>query len=75
MWLGVSLTRFHSVDGIVYIVSRGCKSDFQLSHITFMEVDHEIISADILPILLIQEGQLSVTVTYEHKALFNCLED
>ena len=29
--------------------------------ITFVEIDHEIISAVILPLPLIQEGQLSVT--------------
>ena len=33
----------------------------QLSHITVVEIDHEIISTVILPLLLIQEGQLSVT--------------
>ena len=31
-------------------------------HITFMEIDHEIISTAILPLLLIQEGQLLVIV-------------
>ena len=42
--------------------SSGWKFDFQLGHITFMEINHEIISTVILPILLlIQEGQLSVT--------------
>ena len=36
----------------------------QLSHITSIEIDHEIISMIILPLLLIQEGQLSVTGEY-----------
>ena len=33
----------------------------QLGHITFMEIDLEMISMAILPLPLIQEGQLSVT--------------
>ena len=38
------------------------KFEFQLGHITFIEIDHEIISKVILSLLLIQEGQqLSVT--------------
>ena len=32
----------------------------KLSHITFVEVDHEIISVVIIPLQLIQERQLSV---------------
>ena len=40
---------------------KGRKFESQLSHITFMETDHEIISVVILPLQLIQEGQLSVT--------------
>ena len=32
------------------------------SHLTFVEIDHEIISVIILLLLLIQDGQLSVTV-------------
>ena len=41
--------------------SRGYKFESQLSHITFMKTDHEVISTTVLPILLIQEGQWSVT--------------
>ena len=41
--------------------SRGGKLESQLGQMTFMEIHHEIISMVILPILLIQEGQLSVT--------------
>ena len=41
--------------------SRVCQFESQLSHITFVKIDHEIISTVILPLLLIQEGQLSVT--------------
>ena len=37
-----------------------CKFESKL-HLTYMEIIHEIISVAILPILLIQEGQLSVT--------------
>ena len=37
------------------------KFESQLGHITLVEIDHEIISMTILPLLLIQEGQLSVT--------------
>ena len=43
------------------VASRGQKFESQLHHITFIEIDHEIIYAVILPLLLIQEGQLSVT--------------
>ena len=35
--------------------------DFQFSHITFMKIDHEIISKVILSLQLIQEEHLSVT--------------
>ena len=41
--------------------SRGCKLKSQLGHITDIEIAHEIISVVILPLPLIQEGQLSVT--------------
>ena len=40
----------------------GVKSQLtELSHIIFVEIDNEIISKVILPLLLFQEGQLSVT--------------
>ena len=39
----------------------GVASLNQLNHITFLEIDYEIISTVILPHLLIQEGHLSVT--------------
>ena len=38
----------------------------QLSHITSMEIDLEIISGIFLSILLIQEGQLSVTHDWKY---------
>ena len=38
-------------------ISRGRKCESQLGHIIFIEIDHEII----FRIILIQEGQLSVT--------------
>ena len=41
--------------------SRGCKFESQLSHITFVQIDHKGISVVILPVVLIQEGQLSVS--------------
>ena len=41
--------------------SRCCKLKSQLSHITFMKIDHEIMSTAIISLLLIQEGYLSVT--------------
>ena len=37
--------------------SSGRKFESQLSHITFAEFDHEVISMVILPLLLIQERQ------------------
>ena len=41
--------------------SRGHKFESQLSHILFLEIDHEIISTVILLLPLIQEEQESVT--------------
>ena len=41
--------------------SRGCEFEPQLGHIIFMEIDHEIISTDILTLPLIRKGRLSVT--------------
>ena len=40
--------------------SRDHKFESQLRHITFLEIDHEIISIVILPLPLIQEELLSV---------------
>ena len=37
------------------------KAESQLTHIPFMKIDNKIISAVILSLPLIQEGQLSVT--------------
>ena len=42
-------------------ISSGHKFKSQHGNITLMEIDHEIISAVILLLQLIQEGQLSVT--------------
>ena len=39
----------------------GVECEPKLSHLTFMESDHEIISTVILTLLLIQEEQLSFT--------------
>ena len=42
---------------------------------SFMEMDHEIFSAVILSLLLIQEGQLSISVEIMYTILVNRLED
>ena len=42
---------------------------------SFVEIDHEIFSTVILSLLLIQEGQLSVTGKRICTILVNCLED
>ena len=41
--------------------SRGCKLESLLGHISYVEVDHEIVSTVVLPFILIQEGHLSVS--------------
>ena len=41
--------------------SKGRKLKSYLSHVTFMDKHHEVISMVIFALLLIQEGQLSVT--------------
>ena len=53
--------------------SRGHMFKSQLSHITFVEIDQEIISTVIPPLLLIQERQLSVPAKVN--SLVICLED
>ena len=56
--------------------SRGCEFSSQLGHITSIEIDHEIISVAIFPILLIQEGKFSVTdESVCTSSGFNHLED
>ena len=42
---------------------------------SFMEIDHEIFSTVIFCLLLIQEGQLSVSGERMCTILVNCLED
>ena len=42
---------------------------------SFMEIDHEIFSTVVLSLLLIQEGQLSVSGERMCTILVNCLED
>ena len=42
---------------------------------SFVEIDHEIFSMVILSLLLIQEGQLSVSGETVCTILVNCLED
>ena len=55
--------RLHSTVGSMSDCrSKGCKLESQLDHILFVEIDHEIICMVSLPLLLIQEGQLPVTV-------------
>ena len=54
--------QFHStVSSMSDWRSRGHKFKSQLGRITFLKIDLEIISMVLLPLLLIQEGQLSVT--------------
>ena len=56
--------------------SRCRKFKSQLSDITSIEIDHEIISIIILPLSLIrQAGQLSITGEVCVQELVNCLED
>ena len=45
---------------IEQFLSRDYKFEYQLGHITFMKIDHEIISTIILPLPQIQEGQSKV---------------
>ena len=53
--------------------SRDCEFKPQLGHISFVEIDREIISTVILSVLLIQ-GQLLVSWKYVYRVLVNCLE-
>ena len=55
-----------AVGGASDFRSIGCNFASQLDHIIFAEIDHEIISTAILPLLMIQKGQL---VTGEVRAL------
>ena len=55
--------------------SRGHKSESQLSHTAPVEIDQAIISMVILPLLLIQERQFSVTGESECTSTDNDLED
>ena len=52
---------YHFVGSVSDCRSRSRKFHFHLAHTTFMEIDHEINSKVILPLLLIQDGQLSAT--------------
>ena len=47
----------------------------EVGNILFVESDYEIFSTVILPLLLIQEGQLSVSGERMCTILVNCLED
>ena len=42
-------------------ISKDRKFESKLDYITFVEIDHDIISTVILPLPLFQDGQLSVT--------------
>ena len=63
-----------TVDSVSDCRSWGHKFKSLLGHITFVETDHEILPTGILPILLIQEWQLSVIVKVCAR-LVNHLED
>ena len=54
--------------------SRACKFEFQLRHITFMEIDNEFLSMVIL-LLLIQEWQFSFLAKIYAIVLVNSLEE
>ena len=56
----------HSAIGSRSLLIQGYKFKSQLSHITFMEIDHEIVLTAIFLLQLIQEV---------HKVLVNHLED
>ena len=49
----------------------GVKFESKLCHITFIEIDREIISTVILPLLLIQKGQSSITPHHHHHWSFD----
>ena len=51
----------YAVGCMSHCISRGCKFESQLGHITFVEIDHVLISVVILPLPLILEWHLSVT--------------
>ena len=60
--MGVCIGAFHSTVGSTSDCrSRGYKFEFQLHHITSVEIDHKITSMAILSLLLIQKVQLLVT--------------
>ena len=65
-------TRSHSAVHNAYDCRfRGCKFESQLSLITFMEFDRDIICTIILPLLLIQVGLLSVLAIICTQVLVN----
>ena len=65
------LVGFHSaICSVTDWRSRGHKVKLQLGHITFIEIDYEIISSVILPLALIQEGQLSVIAIPGESSLY-----
>ena len=57
IWLFPFMTRYNTCN---YSLIQ-CHNLHRLGHMTFLEIDNEIISLVILPLPLIQEGQLSVT--------------
>ena len=60
---------------VAHLTARGRRFQSQLGHTTFVEIDHEIVSATILRLLLIQEGQLSVKGKIYSQSSVKHLED
>ena len=69
LWVGFSAGIVQRLSKVV--ASHGCSvggvSDLSSMQYTFVEIDHEIFSTVILPLPLIQEGQLSVPGKRMHK--------
>ena len=50
-----------AISCLLFKENKGLQVKAKLSRITFMEIDHDIISLVILSLSLVQEGHLSVT--------------
>ena len=61
--------------GKVYNRSRDCKFESQLSHITFVEIGHEIFSTVILPSCWFKKGSCQLLAKVCAQVLFDHLED
>ena len=61
------------IDYLINCASLSCKFDFQLGHLTFVEIDHEVLSTVILPLPGIQVG--SCQLLGKVCVIVNFLED